>query len=289
MLSLFTRVGIGYQVCLNLASRGCRVIIADKDDSEKSKNRIIALTQNPNIISKYLDLSSFKSVRDFADDFKGTEGRLDILVNNAGISVSSLKPTEDGLDLLMQVNYLGPFLLTHLLIDLLKKSAPSRIVFTSSCLAFLGDLKSNDVYFTTSNSCSSFTTLNSYSNSKLATLIASDIFAKKLKYTGVTSNSLHPGLVLTNIFKALKKIENTGSISEMFFNICHFFFGKSIWEGAQTTTHLAVCEDLDGVTGEYFWDCRRFVKPRRAYDEEMCQKIWELSENHAKLLPHEKI
>ncbi|RZC39462.1 hypothetical protein BDFB_010655, partial [Asbolus verrucosus] len=182
--------------------------------------------------------------------------------------------TEDGLDLLMQVNYFGPFLLTHLLIDLLKKSAPSRIVFTSSAAAFFGDFDSNDPFSTTSNS---------YRNSKLATIMASDIFAKKLKCARVTSNSLHPGAVLTKI------VNNVGKTVLMMLQICIVFFGKSVWEGAQTTTHLAVSEELDDVTGEHFWDCRRFLKPRRAYDGKLCQKIWELSENYVKLLPHEKI
>lgn len=110
--------GIGFQVCLMLASRGCRVIIADVANSEESKRKIIEETNNSNIITKHIDLASFKSIREFAEDIVKTETNLDILIHNAGVSVSLPTTTSDGVNKTFQINYYGPFLLTHLLIGM---------------------------------------------------------------------------------------------------------------------------------------------------------------------------
>lgn len=108
-------LGIGFQTALVLASRGARVILADKVDGTKAKKKIIEKTHNTNIVTKYLDLASLSSVRRFAKDINSTEERLDILINNAGVGTVGNKYTDDGLHPTMQINHLGPFLLTHLL------------------------------------------------------------------------------------------------------------------------------------------------------------------------------
>lgn len=112
--------GLGYQTALALAGRGCRVIIADKDDCEESKERIIAQTGNPNIATKKFNLASLKSVRELAKDINENEERLDFLINNAGIGGIGKVYTEDGLHMGMQINFFGHFLLTHLLIGKLE-------------------------------------------------------------------------------------------------------------------------------------------------------------------------
>ncbi|KAJ8977941.1 hypothetical protein NQ317_017409 [Molorchus minor] len=117
--------GIGFETALVLASRGCRVILADRSDGARAKKKIIEITHNTNIETKHLDLASLQSVRKFANDINGTEERLDILINNATVGAAGSKHTDDGLNAAMQINHFGPFLLTHLLTDLLKKSAPS--------------------------------------------------------------------------------------------------------------------------------------------------------------------
>lgn len=115
MVLLKYLVGIGYYTALGLAARGCRVIIADVLDAEDAKNSIIRKTNNTNIVAKRLDLADLESVRRFAKEISETEERLDILINNAGIGSRRPQKTKDGLDLIMQVNYFGGFLLTHLL------------------------------------------------------------------------------------------------------------------------------------------------------------------------------
>lgn len=107
--------GIGFETALVLASRGARVIIADRKDGTKAKNKIIAITHNTNIETKHLDLTSLQSVRKFAKEINETEERLDILINNAGVGTVGNKHTDDGLHSTMQINHFGPFLLTHLL------------------------------------------------------------------------------------------------------------------------------------------------------------------------------
>lgn len=112
---LLLSLGIGYYTALNLASRGCRVILADILDAEDAKRSIARETNNTNIIAKRLDLANLETVRKFAEDINKTEDRLDILINNAGIGARLPQKTKDGLDLVMQTNYFGAFLLTHLL------------------------------------------------------------------------------------------------------------------------------------------------------------------------------
>lgn len=106
---------MGFQTAITLASRGARIILADKVDGAKAKKIIIEKTHNANIVTKHLDLASLTSVRKFAKDINATEDRLDVLINNAGVGSVGNKYTDDGLHPTMQVNHLGPFLLTHLL------------------------------------------------------------------------------------------------------------------------------------------------------------------------------
>lgn len=122
--------GIGYQIVLGLASRGCRVIIADRNVNESIKETICKETHNPNIILKYVNLASFRSVREFAEDIKKTEDKLDILINNAGVGQGRSVRTEDGISQTMQVNYYSAFLLTHLLLGKIYGKIPklTRII-----------------------------------------------------------------------------------------------------------------------------------------------------------------
>ncbi|EFA09615.1 retinol dehydrogenase 12 [Tribolium castaneum] len=279
--------GLGYQTVLNLASRGCTVIMADVADMEESKKQIIKATNNPNIITKKIDLTSFKSVRNFATEILNSVDKLDILFNNAGIGVSPSDKTGDGYNPVMQINYFGHFLLTHLLIDLLKRSAPSRIVSTSSLLAYTNNLSVKKLYETKSpDSTVPRTCL--YGNSKLCLIIMTDILAEKLKNTGVTANSVHPGLVTTPIFTNTYTVIKNNFLSFLSQTI-HAFFAKDPWEGSQTMIHVGVDKNLENVTGKFFSDCKPFVKPRCAYDKEWCRKIWEETEKIVDLAPSEKI
>ncbi|EFA12116.1 retinol dehydrogenase 13 [Tribolium castaneum] len=282
--------GIGFETALQLASRGCRVIIADREDATKTKNKIIDLTNNTNIETKHLDLTSFQSIRRFAKEINETEDRLDILINNAGAGSVGNKHTDDGLHITMQVNHFGPFLLTHLLADLLKKSAPSRIIFVSSATAFFwNNLTVKNLNYPSDHPMTFFRSSFIYGNSKLCNIIAANGFAERLSQFGVTSNSLHPGLVNTEIHLKSARILGIETFGKLFANTILYLYGKSPKEGAQTTIALAVSNHLQNVTGKHFWDCRTFIQPPKAWNRKFCTEIWEKSEELTKLKPEEKL
>ncbi|KAJ8928281.1 hypothetical protein NQ314_019163 [Rhamnusium bicolor] len=286
---LLTPKGIGFETALVLASRGCRVIIADRSDGTKAKKKIIDITHNANIETKILDLTSLQSVRKFAKDINATEGRLDILINNAGVGTVGNKHTDDGLHATMQINHFGPFLLTHLLTGLLKKSAPSRIIFVSSASAFCSNLTVDNLNYPKGHPLSLFRTSLIYGNSKLANIITANGFAERLQGYGVTSNSLHPGLVNTEIHVKSARFIGLETFARLFRNIILMVYGKSPEEGAQTTIHLALSNKLREVTGKHFWDCRMFVLPPGAWNKTFCDDIWEKSEQLVQLKPEERI
>uniref|UniRef100_A0A1Y1N8U6 Uncharacterized protein n=1 Tax=Photinus pyralis TaxID=7054 RepID=A0A1Y1N8U6_PHOPY len=198
-------IGIGFYTALDFAKRGARVILAcrNKPKAEKAQAKIIEETGNANVIVRIVDLSSLNSVRQFAKEINETEERLDVLVNNAGIGCIDHSYTADGLSLTMQSNHFGPFLLTILLIDLMKRSSPSRIVVVSSDLATIGRININDL---NSPVGTIFAKALDYSNTKLCNLLFTVELAKKLKNTGITVNAVHPGAVQTDFLKETKSI-----------------------------------------------------------------------------------
>lgn len=274
--------GIGYETALALAARGGRIIIADKDDATESINKIIAETNNKNIVYKHLNLSSLASVRNFAKEINEEEDRLDILINNAGIAIWNTF-SEDGLQTVMQTNHFGPFLLTHLLIDLLKKSAPSRVIFVSSILAFINNVSVRNL------NKMPFRGLGVYSNSKMMNIITANIFAQKLHGTGVTSNSLYPGTASTPIFQKIGGVKSDSLWKIIIYKILLPLYGKTPWEAAQTPIECALSRELETVSGKYFVECKPFIQPRKASNVDMCMKLWEKSEELVHLSEAEKL
>lgn len=261
--------GIGKEAAKELARRGARVILACRN-SERAANaaRDIFLETGNKVVFKKLDLSSFKSVREFADDVKRTEPRLDVLINNAGIFPAETTFTEDGHETTLQSNYLGHFLLTLLLTDLLKKSAPSRVVNLTSILHHLGTtFRLEDQAKGTHPWMSS---LLVYCNSKIAMIAFTRTLAAKMKPHGVTVNAVNPGAVNTTI---ANKESFLAWIGRRLFDL----FGKSPWEGAQTTVYAAVDEDLSSVTGRCFSECTEGWMNWRVLDRRKTQRAFETS------------
>jgi len=268
--------GIGYDTALDFAKRGARVILACRDETKAiaARNLIIKETGNENVVVKIIDMSSFKSVRNFAKDIDATENHLDILVNNAGAGGIGDEKSEDGHVLLMQINYYSSFLLTILLIGLLKKSAPSRIINVSSIGAKRAKL---DV-----DSLETFPgRFMVYFNSKLGNILFTQELAKKLHGTGVTTYSLHPGAVITEIFRHSKGITRFLIVS-----IANLFF-KTSEEGAQTTIYTAVAKGIENYNGEHFDDCKRVPPYKSATDPGLAKKLWEKTEEIVQLKPEE--
>ncbi|XP_064455500.1 retinol dehydrogenase 12-like isoform X2 [Ornithodoros turicata] len=264
--------GIGKETAIELASRGARVILACRSRSrgQEARDEIKRLTGG-DVVLKSLDLCSLASVRAFAEDVLATESRLDVLINNAGIgSQAKIVTTVDGFEETFQANYLGHFLLTNLLLDMLKKSAPSRIIFVSSIMHYLGsnrrilsgysDVKCGHVF-------GSFL----YGDTKLAAIQFAKELSQRLKGTGVTANVLHPGYVQTNIlFKG-------SNIVNMLLMCGSYIWAKTPSEGAQTTLHLALSDEVANVSGKYFSECSQAWTSFESFDREARKKIWEMS------------
>ncbi|KAF5307643.1 hypothetical protein FQR65_LT06698 [Abscondita terminalis] len=275
-----SNIGIGYYTALDFAKRGARVILACRNPAkaEEAKLKIIETTGNKNVIVKIVDLSSLKSVRDFAKDVNETEDRLNILINNAGGGCFRKPLTEDGLNRSMQTNHFGPFLLTVLLTDLLKKSAPSRIVTVSSILAAYGRLNLDDL----NASPRFFAHVIDYCKAKLCLMLFTIELAQKLQGTGVTVNVVHPGVFKSDYLK------DTPTIFTKILYVGMKLLFSNTEAGCQTPTYVAVAKELSDVTGKYFKDCAESEFPRAARNRILAKKLWEKTEDIVKLSPEER-
>ncbi|XP_014256390.1 retinol dehydrogenase 14 [Cimex lectularius] len=268
--------GIGYETTLDLAKRGARVIMACRnlEVAVVARDEIARKAKNQNIVVRKLDLSSLKSVREFAEEINKTEERLDVLIHNAGMANTFSKHvTDEGLEVTMATNQYGPFLLTHLLIDLLKKSKPSRIIVVASELYRLASVNlenPNPV-----NSLPAYL----YYVSKYANIWFTLELARRLEGTGVSANCLHPGMIDSGIWRNVPFPLNLPIklIAKLFF--------KNPEQGAQTSVHLAVSDEVDGMNGKYFMDCREHNLSSGAKDMEKAKKYWEICEELVQLKP----
>ena len=235
-------------------------------------DEIIRETGNEKVLVKGLDLSSFKSVRDFATDIIATESRLDVLINNAGYAESfkSAKSADD-IEMTMATNHYGPFLLTNLLVDLLKKSGPSRVVIVASSLYYL--VKADLENMNPVNVLPVFL----YYASKSANIMFSTELSKQLEGSNVTVNCLHPGLIDTGIWRNVPF-----PMTIPMGLLCKFFF-KTPLEGAQTTLYLAVSDEVNGVTGKYFSDCKEATLEPYVTNNRNCKILWQQSAKIVKL------
>ena len=193
--------GIGKETALDLANRGARVIVACRDEKKATiaVDDIKKKTKNQNVIFKKLDLASLASVRQFSEEILQEEEHIDVLINNAGVMYPPYTLTEDGFELQFGVNHLGHFLLTNLLLDRIKQSTPSRIVNVSSLAHSYGYLDFDDMMWT-----KEYKRTPAYGRSKLANIMFTRELAKRLEGTGVTTYSLHPGSVNTELQRHAK-------------------------------------------------------------------------------------
>ncbi|KAM4606706.1 retinol dehydrogenase 12, like [Polymixia lowei] len=259
--------GIGKETALDMAKRGARVIMAcrDMEKAQTAVKELIEGSQNENITCMKLDLSDTKSIKEFAEAINKGEAKLNILINNAGVMVCPYGKTADGFEMQIGVNHMGHFLLTRLLIDLIKKSAPARIVNVSSMAHSWGNINLEDI-----NSEKGYDKKAAYSQSKLANILFTRSLAKRLQGTGVTVYSLHPGVVQTDLWRHLNGPQ------QLVMKMVSPFTKNSV-QGAQTSIYCAVEPALENESGGYYSDCAPATCSRAAADEDMAQKLWELS------------
>ncbi|KAM4613921.1 retinol dehydrogenase 12 [Polymixia lowei] len=263
--------GIGKFIALDFARRGARVILACRSQTRGSAalNDIREQTGNPDVHLRLVDTSSLDSVRAFAQKVLEEEQALHILVNNAGASGLPREITKDGLEVSFATNHVGPFLLTNLLLDLMKRSAPARIVNVSSFNHWKG--KVDFSHFRGDNLTYKMDLV--YNHTKLHNVICTNEFARRLQGAGVTANSVHPGVVMTEVLR------HYPFMIRFIFNLIGIFFFKSAEEGAVSTIYCAVAEETEGITGKYFdSDCSLVLPAPLARDPALAAKDFEFCE-----------
>jgi NAD(P)-dependent dehydrogenase (short-subunit alcohol dehydrogenase family) len=267
--------GIGKETAVGLAKLGACVVMLCRDQArgESAQQYIKQESGNDRVELMLCDLSSQNSIRRFADEFRSRYQRLDVLVNNAGVVLRQRSLTEDGLESTFAINHLGYFLLTSLLLDLLKKSAPSRIVNVSSAAHQYGKLTINS--WPTANNYGAF---GAYANSKLANVLFTYELARRLEGTGVTVNCLHPGGVGTNLFRGLPK----------FLQAAIRLVTLSPESGAKTSIYLASSPEVEGITGKYFARRRQQESSAASHNIGAAKSLWTLSEELTGMIPSER-
>ncbi|NXW92822.1 DHR13 reductase, partial [Alopecoenas beccarii] len=224
-------------------------------------------TGNAEVRFMQLDLASLRSVRAFASAFLRQEPHLHLLINNAGVSAGGT--TEDGFSLCFQVNHLGHFLLTQLLLPRLQDSAPSRVVIVASQAHCAGRLRPDTLGRPPAGLLSTF---QDYCDSKLANVLHARELATRLQGTRVTCYAVHPGFVNTDLFRHAPLW-----LKPLFLPLAWLFF-RDAAEGAETSLHCAAQPGLERFSGRYFADCRPREPWPPARDDRLAQALWEASE-----------
>ncbi len=261
--------GIGKVTARELVRMGATVVMVcrNRAKGEAVQAEIKETSGNARVDLIVADLSELSEVRHAASEFKQNYTQLHVLVNNAGGINSERKVTPDGLEFTFATNYLAPFLLTQLLLDVLKASAPARIVNVSSVAHTRGKVDFADLQGTQRYS---FT--KAYGQSKLALIYFTYELADQLKGTGVTVNALHPGVVASNFNDGMK------GLAHVIGAVIYTFVGINVEKGAQTTLYLATSPKVEGVSGKYFSDCKEASSSRLSYDVTVRQRLWNVSQ-----------
>lgn len=265
--------GIGAVTAQALAQRGATVILVDRDAGKGglTVEQIKQQTGNSAVELMVADLSSQKAIRQLVQQFTSRYRRLDVLVNNAGALFGERQESVDGIEMTFALNYLGYFLLTNLLLDTLKASAPARIINTSSRSHARARINFDDL-----ESRTNYKGLSAYAHSKLAIVLFTYELARRLKGSGVTVNALHPGIVATNFAM------QGGGIVGLIVRLFRPFF-VSPEQGAQTGIYLATSPEVEGVTGKYFVKCKAVPSSPASYDMTVASRLWEVSEKYTSL------
>lgn len=259
--------GIGKETARALAQMDAHIVLTARnlELGATVKQELIETTGNANIDVMPCDLVSFASIMAFAQSFKAKYDRLHILINNAGLMERQRKVSRDGIELTFAVNHLAPFLLTKLLLETIKASAPARIVNVSSDAHRGGVIDFDDL-----EGKKAYNFWKAYSQSKLANILFTRHLAQTLRGTGVTVNCLHPGVVATNFFNLIPApLRFVGKL-----------FMLSPEQGAETSVYLASSPTVENITGEYFNKKRIAVTSKLAQDADTAERLWRVSEHY---------
>jgi NAD(P)-dependent dehydrogenase (short-subunit alcohol dehydrogenase family) len=260
--------GIGRAAAAALAAMGAEVVVTgrSKERGEAAVRGIRETSGNERVSLVLADLAAQAEVRALAEGFRERHARLDVLVNNAGLIQSQRTQTPDGLELTLAVNHLAPFLLTNQLLDMLKASAPSRIVTVSSEARRGASINFEDL-----QSMRRYRPFQVYGMTKLANILFTYELAERLEGTGVVANCLHPGAVNTNFGN------NNRSLGTLIFRTFKPFM-RSPEGGADTIIYLASSPEAEEMTGRYLMDRKVVSSFEEPHDETTQKRLWEVSE-----------
>jgi len=260
--------GIGKATAIGLATMGARVGITGRDliRAEQAAADIRTASGNPAVDVFAADMSSQAEVRRLAGAVLDAYPRLDVLVNNVGGFWAHRHPTAEGLEHTFALNHLAPFLLTNLLLDRLKASAPARVVTVSSGAQAAGRIDFDDL-----QGARSYSGQRAYSQSKLANILFTNELARRLQGTGVTANSVHPGVVRTNFGS-----EDQAGFFRIISPVVRPFL-KTPTQGAWTPIYLASSPDVEGITGQFFANRKPKTANKAAGDVDVTARLWRVS------------
>ncbi|HEX5440560.1 MAG TPA: SDR family oxidoreductase [Ktedonobacterales bacterium] len=262
--------GIGLVTARELAARGATVAMVGRSET-KARVAVEAIRQqtgNSEVDYLLADLSSQDAVRGVAKAFQRRYGALHVLVNDAGVMLWRRETAANGLEMTFAVNHLAPFLLTNLLLDTLRASAPARVVTVAS-VAHNGAVISFDDL---QHKQGRYQWLKVYGQTKLANIMFTYALARRLSGSGVTANALHPGIVATRIYRSGNGLFNSMTKAVM------PIFALSPEKGAETLIYLASSPEVATVSGQYFYKCKPMRSSQASYDEAAQERLWRVSE-----------
>lgn len=261
--------GIGKVTARELAKMGADVVMVarSRERGEKALDDVQKASGNSHVTLMLADLSSQQSTRELAEKFRAEHDRLDVLVNNAGAFFANRSESVDGYEMTFALNHMGYFLLTDLLLDMLKASAPARIVNVASDAHRVGPVDFDDL-----QRKKEYSGMQVYGQSKMMNILFTNELARRLQGSGVTANSLHPGFVRSNFGR-----RNNGIIGSLLMPLVQLFAINND-KGAETQIYLASSPAVEGVTGKYFDKSRPKETHPFAQDVMAQKRLWEVSE-----------
>jgi len=260
--------GIGRATARALARMGATVVIVGRNAQKTSQvvTEIRAASGNKNVDSLLADLSSQQEIRRLADEFKSKYTHLHVLLNNAGGTFLTRQISVDGIEMTFALNHLAYFLLTNLLLETMKASAPARIINVSSDAHSRGKIDFDNL-----QGERSYSSFGPYGSSKLANILFTTELARRLEGTGVTVNALHPGLTSTGFGK-----NNPGFLMKIMGTVIPLI-ARSPEKGAETSIYLASSPEVHNITGKYFVDCNVTQPAPQAADTAVARRLWDVS------------
>ena len=262
--------GIGKATATALAGQGAEVIVVGRNLEKAEAVVQVIKSETGNDAVHYLlaDFTDLQQVRALARTFEEKFSNLDVLVNNAGAFYNTQCETSYGVEMTFLVNHLAPFLLTNLLLEMLQRSSPARIINVSSDAQQYGTMDFNDLGLQRR-----YVGMKAYARSKLANILFTYELARQLAGKGVTVNAVHPGHVATDIWKT--NFPLVGTLLKWVMGL----FALTPEQGADNSIYLATSPDVDGITGNYFVKRESVQSSPLSYDGELAQRLWQVSKD----------